>query len=90
MQVMDTQRLAIHAEVAWIRARGWLRVGLRLAGLALVFLALFNMAGPLFSTHSAIAPYRVPIASALSLTAGAVYITDLIVLGVGLAVAWWG
>ena len=87
---MDAERFAVTAEVAWIRVRGWLRVGLRLLGLGLVFLALFNLAGPLLSTHSAFAPYRDPLVSVLSLEAGAAFVADVLLLGVGLIVAWWG
>jgi len=90
MGVMNVDRLAVTGEVAWIRARGWLRVGVRLIGLALVFLALFNLVGPAFTSHTAVAPYRAPIVSTLSLNASSAFITDLLVLGVGLVMAWWG
>jgi|GEM_PF-2283130 len=87
---MDTERLAIDAEVIWVRTRGWLRVCLRLFGLGLVILAIYNLVGPAFSRYGAVAPYRAPVVSVLSLDTGAAYIADVLVLGVGLVVSWWG
>jgi len=82
--------LKINAEVAWIRTRGWLHLGVQLLGLALVFLAVFNLAAPAFTSFGAVAPYRAPIVSTLQLSMSGVFIADLAVLGVGLVLAWWG
>jgi len=85
---MDDWR--IDAEIAWVRIRGWLHVSLRVIGLGLVCLAIWNLLGPAVSEYGAIAPYREPISVGLGLTQGSRYVADLLVLGIGLVVAWWG
>jgi hypothetical protein len=42
---MDIERLKITAETTAIRGRGWLRLALRLVGIALVLLGAANMFG---------------------------------------------
>jgi hypothetical protein len=42
---MDTERLKITAETAAIRGRGWLRLAVRLTGIAIVVIGAANLFG---------------------------------------------
>jgi hypothetical protein len=78
------------AEVAWIRTRSKLRTLLRAVGIGLVLLAAFNLYGATVTTHTPFAPYRSVFVSTLQLAEPfGVYVADLLVLGIGLVVAWF-
>jgi len=85
---MSVEEYRTRAEVAWIRIRSKLRVGLRAAGLLLVLLAIFNVFGPVVAEVAPVAPYRAPLTDLASLRSP--LYADLIVLTIGLVVAWWG
>jgi len=88
---MELDRARIHAEIAWIRLRGYGHTAVKIAGFALVLLAVFNMAAVHFTTFEAVAPYREPIATLIHLEWGAAtLIPDLLVFTAGLILAWWG
>lgn len=87
---MDFDRARTGIEIAWIRVRAHAHTGLRVVGIALVLLAVFNMYGVAFTDHTAFAPYRPFVTDALELGFLTAYVADLLVLGVGLILAWWG
>lgn len=87
---MDFDRARTEIEIAWIRVRAHAHTGLRLVGVALVLLAVFNMYGVYLTEHTAFAPYRPFITDALGIDFLTAYVADLLVLGVGLVFAWWG
>jgi hypothetical protein len=80
---MDTERLRITGETAAIRGRAWLRLAIRLAGLALVLVGAANLFGvELWTAYRSVWPAVVePSEGQL------VYAADFAVAVVGAAVA---
>lgn len=81
---MDTERLKITAETAAIRGRGWLRLAVRLAGIALVLVAAGN-----FFTVETWTAYRAWFATVIGEQSvlGLGRVADFVAMGVGAAVA---
>jgi hypothetical protein len=87
---MDSDAVRVRAESWSRRLRAKMHNVGKLAGLALVVLALFNILGPRFTDLEAIAPYRPVFATLLIPPITDALVADLVVLAVGLVVAWWG
>lgn len=81
---MDGERLKITAEVAAIRGKGWLRLLIRLAGIAAVILGAVNLFGVELWTQ-----YRIWMAQVAGVSTGIgfAYIADLLFIGAGAAIA---
>lgn len=80
--------LPIWLETGWIRIRTFARTAVRIAGLGILFLGIYNMFGAAMLDMPAVAPYRywglVRVGEA-----SAYYIGDAVVMALGAAIAWF-
>jgi len=87
---MIPDRVLIAFEVVGLRTRGYLHLAIQAAGIALVLLAIHNAIGWALLGTEPLAPYRPPVTALLSNAPAAASLADLVVLGVGLVLAYWG
>lgn len=85
---MDFTRLKVTAETYYVRFRTIFKTGVRLFGLGLVLLGVYNMfLVPLFG-FQAVAPYRL-FAPVINPWRGGYFLGDAIMIGIGAAIAWF-
>jgi hypothetical protein len=82
---MDTERLKITAETAAIRGRGWVRLVVRLVGIALVVIAGANLL--LADSIWPVVVYRDAWVALAGIPAWP--LGDFLAIGVGAAIAWF-
>jgi len=85
---MDFERLRVRFETIYIRSRTWFKTVIRLLGLALVLLGVYNMfLVPLFELQT-VAPYRI-FGPTMNPWEGGYYLGDALIICIGAAIAWF-
>jgi len=83
---MDAERWKITAETAAIRGRGWLRLMVRLAGVAIVLVAAANLFGiELWTGYRGLLDARTVVGEPAR--GRIVFVADIVAMAVGAAVA---
>lgn len=81
---MDTERWRITAETTAIKGRGWLRLVLRLAGIALILVGAAALFGAdVWTAHRTVVDARVVVGDPRRV----VFVADVVVMAAGAALA---
>jgi len=85
---MDVERLKVNLEVLWLRVGGFVRTGIRAAGVVLVLLAVFNAFAPYVGTE-AIALYTRTHPVIVGDGKGVLFVEDVAAFTVGAVTAYF-
>ena len=88
--IIDTERPRISLETVAIRTRGWIRLSLSLAGIALVLVGAWNLLlAPTLGTNPFLSEYRRFLLVLVVSDGGILHLADIVLVGVGAVVAWF-
>ena len=85
---MDVERLKVTVEVFWLRLSGFVRTGIRAAGVVLVLLAVFNAFAP-YVGAGAIAVYPRTSPVIVGDGKGVLFVEDVAAFTVGAVTAYF-